>query len=172
VHREWTASLSGDSAYLRLALRPMVVDGTVYAASHDGEVMALSAKNGKRLWTVKTKLALSAGPEVDGGLVVLGSSDGDIIALSSADGKERWRKSIGSEVLARPLIAKDVAVIVPSTDMSKVIRLPTVRPLGRRRAGAAAHAARDVAADPRGRSRDRGLRQRQGSWRSIRATAT
>jgi len=111
VHREWTASLSGDSAYLRLALRPMVVDGTVYAASHDGEVMALSAKNGKRLWTVKTKLALSAGPEVDGGLVVLGSSDGDIIALSSADGKERWRKSIGSEVLARPLIAKDVAVI-------------------------------------------------------------
>jgi len=111
VHREWTASLSGDSAFLRLALRPMIVDGTVYAASHDGEVMAMSAKNGKRLWTVKTKLALSAGPEVDGGLVVLGSSDGDVIALSSADGKERWRKAIGSEVLARPLIAKDVVVI-------------------------------------------------------------
>jgi outer membrane protein assembly factor BamB len=111
VHREWTASLGGDSAYLRLALRPMVVDGTVYVASHDGEVMAMSAKNGKRLWTVKTKLALSAGPEVDGGLVVLGSSDGDIIALAAADGKERWRKAIGSEVLARPLIVKDVVVI-------------------------------------------------------------
>jgi outer membrane protein assembly factor BamB len=111
VHREWTASLGGDSASLRLALRPMVVDGTVYAASHDGEVMAMSAQNGRRLWTVKTKLALSAGPEVDGGLIVLGSSDGDIIALEAADGKERWRKSIGSEVLARPLIAKDVVVI-------------------------------------------------------------
>ena len=111
VHREWTAGLGGDSAYLRLALRPMVVDGTVYVAAHDGEVMALSAKNGKRLWAVKTKLALSAGPEVDGGLVVLGSSDGDIIALAAADGKERWRKSIGSEVLARPLITKDVVVI-------------------------------------------------------------
>ena len=91
VHREWTASLGGDSAELRLALRPMVVDGTVYAASHDGEVIALSAQNGRRLWTVKTKLALSAGPEVDGGTVVLGSSDGDIIALAAADGKERWR---------------------------------------------------------------------------------
>lgn len=111
VHREWSASLGGDSASLRLALRPMVVDGTVYAASHDGEVIAMSAQNGRRLWTVKTKLALSAGPEVDGGLVVLGSSDGDIIALAAADGKERWRKSIGSEVLARPLIAKDVVVI-------------------------------------------------------------
>jgi outer membrane protein assembly factor BamB len=111
VHRAWTASLGGDSASLRLALRPIVVDGTVYAASHDGEVMAMSAQNGRRLWSVKTKLALSAGPEVDGGLVVLGSSDGDIIALAAADGKERWRKSIGSEVLARPLIVKDVVVI-------------------------------------------------------------
>ena len=28
VHREWTAGLGGDSERLRLALRPMVVDGT------------------------------------------------------------------------------------------------------------------------------------------------
>jgi outer membrane protein assembly factor BamB len=111
VHRTWSAGLGGDSKRLRLALRPIVADGTVYAASHDGEVVAMSAANGKHLWTTKTKLALSAGPEVDGGLVVLGSSDGDIVALDAANGSERWRKSIGSEVLARPLIAKDVVVI-------------------------------------------------------------
>jgi outer membrane protein assembly factor BamB len=111
VHRTWSAGLGGDSERLRLALRPIVVDGKVYAASHDGEVVALAADTGRRAWTVKTKLALSAGPEVDNGLVVLGSSDGDIIALDAANGSERWRKSIGSEVLARPLIAKDVVVI-------------------------------------------------------------
>ncbi len=111
VQREWSAGLGGDSERLRLALRPLVVDGTVYAASHDGEVVALAADTGRRLWMVKTKLALSAGPEVQGDLIVLGSSDGDIIALEAADGRERWRKSIGSEVLARPLIANDVVVI-------------------------------------------------------------
>ena len=111
VHREWTASLGGDSALLRLALRPTIVEGTVYAASHDGEVMALAVDSGRRLWSVKTKLALSAGPEVDGGLVVLGSSDGEVVALDASNGSERWRKSIGSEVLSRPLIAKDVVVI-------------------------------------------------------------
>ena len=111
VHRTWSAGLSGDSENLRLALRPMVVDGTVYAASHNGEVIAMSADNGRRLWDVKTKLALSAGPEVEGGLIVLGSSDGDIIALDASNGKERWRKAIGSEILARPLIVKDVVVI-------------------------------------------------------------
>jgi outer membrane protein assembly factor BamB len=111
VHRTWSAGLDGDSERLRLALRPMVVDGKVYAASHDGEVVAFSADNGKRLWVAKTKLALSAGPEVDGGLVVLGSSDGDIVALDATNGAERWRRSIGSEVLSRPLIAKDVVVV-------------------------------------------------------------
>src|SRR5215218_9585718 len=54
VHREWTAGLGGDSERLRLALRPIVVDGNVYAASHDGEVIALSATTGRRLWAVKT----------------------------------------------------------------------------------------------------------------------
>jgi outer membrane protein assembly factor BamB len=111
VQRPWSASLGGDSENLRLALRPIVVEGTLYAASHDGEVIAVSAQNGRRLWTVKTKLALAAGPEVDGGLVVLGSSDGDVIALDASNGKERWRRAIGSEVLSRPLIAKDVVVI-------------------------------------------------------------
>jgi outer membrane protein assembly factor BamB len=111
VHRTWSAGLGGDSERLRLALRPMIVDGTVYAASHDGEVVALSADTGRRLWSVKTKLPLSAGPEAQGGLVVLGSSEGDIVALDASNGSERWRKSIGSEVLARPLIAKDVVVV-------------------------------------------------------------
>jgi outer membrane protein assembly factor BamB len=111
VHREWTAGLGGKSKRLRLALRPMVVDGTVYAASHDGDVVAIAADSGKHLWTARTKLALSAGPEVDGGLVVVGSSDGDIVTLDAANGSEKWRKQIGSEVLARPLIAKDVVVI-------------------------------------------------------------
>ncbi len=111
VRRVWTTGLGGDSERLRLALRPAVVEGVVYAASHDGEVTALSADNGKRAWAVKTKLALSAGPEVAGGLAVLGSSDGEVIALDATNGAERWRKSIASEILARPLVVNDIVVV-------------------------------------------------------------
>src|SRR5262245_1928252 len=102
VHRLWSASLGGGSDILRLALRPAVDSGTLYAASHNGDVMAISADKGRRVWTVKTKLALSAGPEVGAGLVVVASDDGDILALDAKNGAERWRKTIGSEVLARP----------------------------------------------------------------------
>lgn len=111
VHRVWTAGLGGDAERLRLALKPVVVEGVVYAASHDGEVAAFSADSGKRTWRVKTKLSLSAGPEVAGGLVVLGSSDGDIVALDATNGSQRWRKSIASEVLAQPLVLNDIVVV-------------------------------------------------------------
>ena len=111
VDQLWSVGLSGDSERLRLALRPAVVEGVTYAASHSGEVVAMDAQTGRRAWSVKTKVSLSAGPEVGGGVVVLGSSDGDVIALDSATGQQRWRQSINSEVLARPLIANDLVVI-------------------------------------------------------------
>jgi outer membrane protein assembly factor BamB len=111
VRRLWSGGLGGDSERLRLALRPVVAEGVVYSAGHDGEVAAFSADSGRRVWAVKTKLPLSAGPEVAEGLVAIGSSDGDVIALDATSGAERWRKSIGSEVLARPLVVNDVIVV-------------------------------------------------------------
>ncbi len=111
VKQLWSVGLGGKAKALRLALRPVVSEGVVYAASHDGEVIALDASSGKRKWSIKTKLPLAAGPEVDQGLVALGSSDGDIILLDAATGQERWRKSVNSEVLARPLIANDLVIV-------------------------------------------------------------
>jgi outer membrane protein assembly factor BamB len=111
VKQVWSVGLGGDSKALRLALRPVAFEGAVYAASHEGEVVALDANNGKRKWAVKTKLPLAAGPTVDAGVVVLGSSDGDIIVLDAANGQERWRKSVNSEVLAKPLIANDLVIV-------------------------------------------------------------
>ncbi len=111
VNELWSAGLSGGSAELRLALRPEVADGVVYAASHDGEVQALAAATGRQAWAVKTKLPLAAGPAVGSGVVVLGSSDGDVIALDAATGQQRWRKSVNSEVLARPVIANDLVIV-------------------------------------------------------------
>ena len=111
VDQLWSVSLGGDSDRLRLALRPAVVEGVVYAASHDGEVAAFAAQTGKRNWSVRTKMPLSAGPEVASGLVVVGSSEGDVVAFDASNGTERCRASIKSEILARPLIANDLVIV-------------------------------------------------------------
>lgn len=111
IEKVWSESLGGKAKRLRLALRAAVVDGVVYAASHDGEVVALTADKGKRLWRTKTKLPLSAGPGVGEGLVVVGATNGELVALDLKTGKERWRRLMSGEVLARPLLVKDLVIV-------------------------------------------------------------
>jgi outer membrane protein assembly factor BamB len=115
VEQLWKYGFGGKSIRLRLALR-VAVDGDVaYLAGYTGEVRAVKAENGKKLWSVKTKSPLSAGPSVGEGLVVVGALDGTVIALDAKSGKERWRHRMTSEVLAAPLIAKS-AVVVRTVD--------------------------------------------------------
>src|SRR5215831_6091842 len=75
VERLWSYGIGGKGHRLRLALRMSVVDGVAYAAGFDGEVVALTANTGRKVWSVKTKLPLSAGPGVGDGLVVVGAAD-------------------------------------------------------------------------------------------------
>lgn len=111
VARLWNVGLGSDAEHLRLALRPAVVDGVVYAASHKGDVAAFAADSGRRVWNVRTRLPLSAGPAVRDGLVALGSSDGDVLVLDAATGEERWRTAVSSEVLATPEIARGMVIV-------------------------------------------------------------
>jgi outer membrane protein assembly factor BamB len=111
IDKRWSTSLGGDSEHLRLALKPFILGDRVFSASYDGDVVALSSKQGKRLWRTDTKAKLSAGPVANEDTVLVGTSDGEVIALEAATGKQRWRKQMSSEVLAAPLITTDAAVI-------------------------------------------------------------
>lgn len=111
IRRDWSQGLGGKSDHLRLALRPEIVEGILYAGAFNGEVIAVDAASGRRVWRADTRLPLSAGPGVGDGVVVFGSSNGDIVALDAATGAERWRHAVSSEVLARPLVTSGSALV-------------------------------------------------------------
>ena len=111
VKKVWSQNLGKGSEHLRLALGA-ASDGTnIYAAAHDGRVLAISADKGKRQWLTKTGLPLSGGPGVGHDVVALGSNNGDVIALDSTDGHELWRTTVSSEVLAAPAITADIVLV-------------------------------------------------------------
>jgi outer membrane protein assembly factor BamB len=115
VKRLWNVKVGGAADFLRIALRP-VGDGTrIYAASRNGNVVALQPASGKEIWRAKLDIELSAGPGAGENLVVVGSSDGVLIALDAASGAEKWRSNVSGESLARPLIRGEV-VIAPTID--------------------------------------------------------
>lgn len=111
VQRLWRGKVGKGSERLRLGLRPASDGARIFAGAYDGQVASFDAETGRKVWSVKTDLALSAGPGYGDGVIALGSADGDLILLDAATGEERWRQQIGSEVLATPAIGSGVVVV-------------------------------------------------------------
>lgn len=108
----WSSDVGGgDGDVLRLGLQPVLADGRVYVAGHDGDLKALELDSGRELWRAETELRLSGGPAVGSGLVVTGTSEGDVVALDAQTGAEVWRARTGGEVLAAPVITTEVVVV-------------------------------------------------------------
>ncbi|NIV17984.1 MAG: outer membrane protein assembly factor BamB [Woeseiaceae bacterium] len=112
IKRLWSVKVGGEAEFLRVALRP-VGDGTrIYAASRDGNVVALHPESGKEFWRSKLDIELSAGPGVGENIVVVGSADGVLIALDAASGAEKWRTNVSGESLARPLVSGNHVIAI------------------------------------------------------------
>jgi outer membrane protein assembly factor BamB len=114
VEKLWSAGMGGDGEKLRLALGLALDEGTLYAASREGEVEAFDATSGRTKWKHEVKSELSAGPGVRGNIVAVGTSDGAVIALDKT-GKRLWKSQVNGEVLAAPLVTGD-RVIVRTVD--------------------------------------------------------
>lgn len=81
-----------------------IVGGRLYTMGDVGDtqhVMALDAKDGRKLWStavgpawVDEFLGPRATPSVDGGLVYAVGTEGDLVCLDAATGKEIWRRSL------------------------------------------------------------------------------
>jgi outer membrane protein assembly factor BamB len=117
VKRLWNEGVGGGKKQivLRLGLGPAADNGLVFAASHKGEVLAVSAESGHHVWVKKLKMPISAGPGAAQGLVVLGTSKGVVVALDGATGRELWRAHVNSELLSAPAI-NDKIVVMRSVD--------------------------------------------------------
>jgi len=111
IEKAWSASAGSGKPKQRLGLAIATDGKTVYAAGNDGQVVALNAASGKKLWQTKTKLHFTGGPGVGEGLVVAGTGYGDIVALDAATGAQKWKTRVSSEVLAPAAIGGGVVLM-------------------------------------------------------------
>ena len=92
----WRASLGAPA---RAA--PAVADGRLFVPILGGQILALSAKDGSRLWshqaseTDTTVLGLPT-PAVADGIVVAGFGSGELVALRASAGAVAWTDSLAS----------------------------------------------------------------------------
>ena len=115
IKKLWSSKVGGSAEFLLVGLRPATDGSNIYAASQDGNVIAVDAVSGKQRWKIKLEIELSAGPGVGEGAVAVASKNGNVILLDAKTGVETWRVFVGGETLAQPLIRAGL-VIAQSID--------------------------------------------------------
>ncbi len=111
VNKQWEAQVGSGTEGAFVRLLPVLAESRLYAASHNGVVMALDAATGQTLWKTNTDLTLTGGVGVGDGLVLVGTDKGKVLALAITDGTENWRAQVSSEILAAPRVAQGVVVV-------------------------------------------------------------
>ena len=111
LKKQWSAKIGdgqGDGFY---KITPTLVDGVLYVASSDGEVAAISAADGDRLWRVELERPLSGGVGYHDRSLYLGGADGSVLQLSANDGVVEWEAAVSGEVLAAPAVSDDWVIV-------------------------------------------------------------
>ncbi len=78
---------------------PVVVEGSVYFGSGDGNVYALDAQSGALRWKFHTGDVVHASPAFADGVVFFGSWDSYFYAVDARSGAEKWRFHGGEDPL-------------------------------------------------------------------------
>ena len=114
-----------DEQYLKLA--PVIDNQRLYVVDSAGNVGAMDATNGKRLWQKKiaasesvdgksgwfrgNDIQITGGPGYGENMLLVGSMEGEVISLSAENGSELWRTRVSSEVLSAPQRASDIVIV-------------------------------------------------------------
>jgi eukaryotic-like serine/threonine-protein kinase len=98
---------------------PTIYNGVLYVGcedpffigtqgSHSGNLYALNAANGDKLWNYSIPVCSS--PTVDGGVVYVGSFDGNVYAFNAANGVKLWSYFV-RDYVASPAIADGIIYV-------------------------------------------------------------
>lgn len=90
---------------------PCVANGLVIFGNQNGEVVALSLKEGSKKWSFMTGGSIFSSPASINGNIVFGSADGFVYCLNIMTGKLIWKKQTDAAVLGSPLIREEIVYI-------------------------------------------------------------
>ena len=120
----WHASTGAGAEEQYVFLQPLILDKIAVTVSRDGVVNIISLLTGDFEEEIELNSIISAGIGGNEKIWLMASRDGHVIAIDAVKRRELWRTRVPSEVLARPVLYKDSAVI--KTVDGKILSLDLV----------------------------------------------
>ncbi|HYK36731.1 PQQ-binding-like beta-propeller repeat protein [Alloacidobacterium sp.] len=119
---KWSFDI-GNGPFVAISSSPAVVNGVAYIGSGNGNVYALNATTGAKLWSFTTGGEVISSPAVTNGVVYFGSLDNNLYALNASTGTKLWSFATGGEVISSPTVANGVVYIGPDSGDGKLYAL-------------------------------------------------
>lgn len=107
----WHASTGAGAEEQYVFLQPLILDKIAVTVSRDGVVNIISLLTGDFEEEIELDSIISAGIGGNEKIWLMASRDAHVIAIDAVKRRELWRTRVPSEVLARPVLYKDSAVI-------------------------------------------------------------
>ena len=121
INRNWRINVGNGQGDNYKKLTPVVDGGFVFAASDDGEIMAVNTINGDLMWQTEVENSITGGVGAGDGIVMIGTEAAELIVFNQSNGEEVWRASVSSEILSQPKTNGDI--VVAQTVDGKLIAL-------------------------------------------------
>ena len=121
INRNWRINVGNGQGENYKKLTPVVDGGFVFAASDDGEIVAVNNINGDLMWQTEVETSITGGVGAGDGIVMIGTEAAELIVFNQSNGEEVWRASVSSEILSQPKTNGDI--VVAQTVDGKLIAL-------------------------------------------------
>lgn len=119
----WNASPSAGA----FVASPAVVDGMIVVAGAQGDVTALSATDGSKVWATKAAGGIGASPAIQGGRIYVPSLSGQMQALRLGSGAVAWSRTFGGQNYGSPAVISDGVgkslVLAAGFPQQKIVRV-------------------------------------------------
>jgi outer membrane protein assembly factor BamB len=131
----WSARTGASGGYgAPLIAQPLAVGNVIFVFDADGDVHALKATDGSRLWSRKTRPKhateqnLGGGIAYDAGKLYVSTFYGEVLALDPANGAVLWRQPLAYPARTSPTVAGGLVAVITLDDVLQTFDATTGTP--------------------------------------------
>ncbi len=107
----WKGSTGDGDGKTAIDFAPVLMDGTLYTASRNGNLVAYDAEKGRVIWKQKSKIPLSSGPTVGAGKLFVNDDEGELLVFNASNGTKLLTLNLPNQSFAAPAYGNGIVVV-------------------------------------------------------------
>ena len=111
LNYQWGNSTDDAIGQKYLLIEPLLLKEKIVTAGKQGVLNVYSLDKGKELAEIELDEALSGGVGGNENIWLVGTRNGELVAVNGKDHSILWRTRMPSEILARPIIYRNMAIV-------------------------------------------------------------